>query len=152
MKKIFFALFAVASVTSMCFAQEASVLDSAGNSANSTQVSSNAVTPAQVPSATVATSQPSSSAPSLAGTTIFTGKVDSVFSGSSMSGAGPQITVKDDKGNGITFIIASDATIIGKDGSPTTLTWIDKDNKVSMEYITNQDGSKTAKSIKVLPD
>ena len=66
-----------------------------------------------------------------------------------MGGVNPQITVRDDNGAGTTFTVANDTTIIGKDGNPTTLTWIGKDDKVNIEYITNQDGTKTAKSIKV---
>ena len=88
------------------------------------------------------------SAPAEAAT--FTGKVASVSSGNSISGANPQITVKDDQGLGTTFIVASDAAIIGKDGSAITLDWVSKDNKVAIEYITAQDSTKTAKSIKVL--
>lgn len=84
-----------------------------------------------------------------AGTTTFTGKVYSVLTGNSISKVKPQITVKDDNEEKATFMVASDATIIGKDGNSTTLNWIGKNDKVSIEYIADQDGVKTAKSIKV---
>ncbi|MDP3042344.1 MAG: hypothetical protein Q8N62_06460 [Candidatus Omnitrophota bacterium] len=154
MKKVLLVLFAVAFVTSMCFAEEASVLDSEHNSTDSAQASSNVAAPAQVPSTTVASTQlpANTTSTASAGTAIFTGKVDFVSSGSGISGVNPQITVKDDKGQGTIFMVASDATIIDKDGNSTTLTWIGKDDKVNIEYITNQDGIKTAKSIKVSAD
>lgn len=144
MKKIIFALFTVAFVTSICFAEEASVPSSTDNSANPTQVSSATVVPTQLSGTTTS--------PTPAGTTTFTGKVDSVSSGSSMTSPNPQIIVKDDQGLGTAFMVASDATIIGKNGDSTTLDWMSKGDKVSIEYITNQDGTKTAKSIKVSAD
>jgi hypothetical protein len=164
MKKGLITLFAVVFVTSMCFAEDISVLSSVSNSANSTKTSNNTAAPAQVPSAAASTStaipaQVSSAAVvststtilSPVGTTNFTGKVDSVLSGSGISGTNPQIIVKDDKGHRKTFMVSSDATIIGKDGNTTTLTWVDKDDNVSIEYVTDKDGS-TAKSIKVSSD
>ena len=81
-------------------------------------------------------------------TAIFTGKVDSLSSGS-MGGSNPQITVRDDTGVLTTFAIAPDAAIIGKDGNPTTLNWISQDDQVKIVYITNPDRTKTARSIKV---
>jgi hypothetical protein len=154
MKKALFALFAVAFVTSMCFAEEASAPSDTDNSTNQTQASSNAAAPTQVPSATVAPTQlTGSTTPSTpAETTTFTGKVDYVSNGNSINGATPQITVKDDQGLGTIFIVASDATIIDKDGKAATLDWISKDDKVTIEYTTAQDGTKTAKSIKVSAD
>jgi hypothetical protein len=180
MKKVLFALFALAFVTSICFAEEASAPSSTDTSANPTQVptttpapaqtSTTAVSPTEVSSTTVVPTQPSttvnpmqvSSTPvasaqttgsattsASAGTMTFTGKVDLVSGGNGMSGVNPQITVKDDSGTGTTFTVASDATIIGKDGNATTLNWINKDDKVAIEYTTAQDGTKTAKSIKV---
>ncbi len=141
MKKALLALFAVAFVASMCFAEEESV---------PSQTSSNAAAPAQVPGATAAPAQPPASTTSLAPT--FIGTVDSVASRNGTSGTNPQITVKDSDRHETTFFVASDATIIDKDGNPTTLDWIGSDDKVSIKYITNPDTTKTAKSIKVLGD
>ncbi len=183
MKKVLFALFALALVTSICFAEEATAPSSTDNSANPIQVSASTPAPAQASTPTVAltgtsvttaaptqapattvapteTTATSAQVPSTtvvpapvtgsatpsapAGTTTFSGKVDMVS-----SGANPQIIVKDDSGVGTTFTVASDATIIGKDGNPTTLNWVSKDDKASIDYITNQDSSKTAKTIRV---
>ena len=181
MKKVLFALFALAFVTSICFAEEASAPSSTDTSANPTQVPTTTPAPAQASTATVVPTQVSSTtaAPTQAsasvnpmqvsnntaapaqvtgstttsasaGTMTFTGKVDLVSGGNSMSGVNPQITVKDDSGTGTTFTVASDAIIIGKDGNATTLNWISKDDKVAIGYSTAQDGTKTAKSIKVV--
>jgi hypothetical protein len=147
MKKTLLTLFAVAFVASVCFAAETSVLSSVTNRSNLTQSSSNVAAPAQTSSAAVVPTNNTLAAP--VGTTTFTGKVGSVSSGSGISGTSPQITVIDDQGQSTIFVVASGATIIGKDGSSTSLNWIDKDDKVSIEYIANQDGTKTAKSIKV---
>ncbi len=161
MKRVFFTLFAIGFAASICFAEEASAPSSADNSANpaqvstattasaqtsttnvsSTNVSSTAVTPVQATSSTI------SSTP--VGTDTFTGKVGLVSNGNSMSGQNPQITVKDDSGKEMIFTVASDATIIGKDGNTTSLNWISKDDKVAIDYTTAQDGTKTAKAIKV---
>ena len=154
MKKVLFVLFAVTFVASMCFAEEALAPSGADKGVNLTQSSSNTTTPAQVPSTTVTPSPLSGNTTLLTpvATTTFTGKVNSVSSGNGISGTGPQITVKDDQGLETVFMIASDAAIIGKDGSTTTLNWISKDDKVAIGYITAQDGTKTAKSIKVSSD
>lgn len=155
MKKALLALFVVVSVASICFAEETLAPSSSNNSANVTQASSNTTIPTQVANATIAltnTTLPASTgttAPASVGTTTFTGKVNFVSSGSGISGAKPQITVQDDKGQVMTFVVPSDTTIIGKDGNPTTFNWIGRDDKVSIEYITAQDGTETAKSIKV---
>ncbi len=132
MKRSFLALFAVAIVASVCFAEEAS---------SPTATPSNAVVSALLSGNTAPLAS--------VGTTTLTGKIASVTGGSGISGVKPQISVEDDKGQRTTFIVASDATIIGRDGNPTTLNWIGDGDKVSIDYITNQDGTKTAKSIKL---
>lgn len=156
MKKTPLALFTVVFVTSMCFAEEASAPSNTNNSANPTQVSSDAAAPAQVSNATVSPIQlPDSTTPLAPAETItFTGKVVDIHSVSHANNMrpNPQIIVKGDTGRGAIFTVASDAPIIGKDGNPTTLNWIRKDDKVSVEYIRNQDGTKTAKSIEVSAD
>jgi hypothetical protein len=82
--------------------------------------------------------------------TTFTGKIRSVSNGDSADGACPQINVKDDGGLETIFVVASDATIIGKDGNPTTLNWLSNDDKVKIIYSFNPNGTKKATSIKVL--
>jgi hypothetical protein len=153
MKKVFFALFVVSFVTAVCFAENLPVLSSANDNANSIKTSSNTAALEQASSATAVSTQMSESATSPAqdGATNFTGKVYSVLSGSGITGTDPQITVKDDKGQKKTFRVPSNAAIIGKDGNSTTLTWIDKDDNVSIAYITDKEGA-TAKSIKVSSD
>ena len=153
MKKELLALFVVSFVTSMCFAENMPVLSSGNDNANSTKASNNAAAPAQASNATAVSTQliDSTVSPALDETTNFTGKVYSVLSGSGITGTNPQITVKDDKGQKKTLMVPSNATIIGKDGNPTTLTWIDKDDNVSITYITDKEGA-TAQSIKVSSD
>jgi len=161
MKKAFLVLFVIGFIASICFAEEASAPSSTDNSTNPAQVSISAATSAQAPAAHV-TSPDVSSTPvtsaqttgsttssTSAGTATFTGKVDLVSNGNSMSGQNPQITVKDDSGKEVIFTVASDATIIGKDGNAISLNWISKDDKVAIDYTTAQDNTKTAKSIKV---
>lgn len=123
MKKALLALFAVAFAASACFAEEAS---------NQTQASNISMSWVQLH------------------TTTITGKVDSVSTGSGISGTSPQIAVKDDKGEVTTCVVASDAVVIGKDGSSTSLSWISKGDKVSVGYITDDSGIKIARSIKIL--
>jgi len=83
-----------------------------------------------------------------AGTETVTGRIDSV----STTGEKPQMTVRGEDGALTVFLIAPDATIIGKDGNVTTLTWI-KGNKASMAYTSSPNGAiRTVRSIKVLPD
>ena len=151
MKEMPLALFTLVFFTSMSFAEDTSVQAGANNSANLAQTFSNAGTLTQVSGAPVTPTQlPDSTNPSNpARATTFTGKFDSVSSGDSMSGPHQQITVKDNNGQGMTFMVTSDTAIIGKTGDSTTLDWIDKDDAVSIEYIANKDGTKTAKSIKV---
>ena len=156
MKKALLTLLVVAFAASMCVAEGALVSFGAGDSSNSTQASGNTTTvTTQVSNTTVVnpvTVVPTSTTPAApAGATTFIGKVTSMSSGSSITGENPQISVTDDNDQGMNFKVASGAIIIGKDGSPTTLDWIGG-NKVNIEYTTDQDGAKTARSIKVLSD
>ncbi len=85
----------------------------------------------------------------------FTGKVDDIHSvsgGNDMSGPVPQMTVEDDKGQVKLFAVAGDAVILDREANTTTLDWIKKDDRVTVEYTTAQDGTKIARSIKVSPD
>jgi hypothetical protein len=138
MKKVIFALFVVAFVTPLGFAEEPWGSYGKDNSVNPAQPSSNATVPASGTSVTT---------PAI--TATFTGKVDYVSNGDTMNGQKAQISVKDDNGQVTTFVVASDAAITGKDGSSSTLNWINQEDKVNVEYITDQDGTRTARSIKV---
>jgi hypothetical protein len=84
-------------------------------------------------------------------TTTFTGRVNAISSAYIMNGARRQINVKDDVGQETIFVVANDTVITGKDGKPTTLNWISQTDTVSLEYITDEFGSKIVRSIKVLP-
>jgi len=179
MKRIFLALFTVAFIGSIYFTAEAEVLATKDNVVSApTQTSTTAIATTGVASAATTSAQTTASVvPSTTATTVvspilvtatttaatttaatttttaattLTGKVDMVSYGNSMSGTGPQIIVKDDSGKGTTFTLASDVTIIGKDGKPATFNWLSKDDKVVVEYAATQGDTKTAKSIKVL--
>jgi outer membrane lipoprotein-sorting protein len=119
MKKIIFALLAVAFVSSLCFAQQ--------------------------PTAPV-----SQAAPKQFEIKTFTGKVDSVLISDPTKGIPSQIVVVDNKGQELTFTVRITTTITDKDGAATTLDNIEKDNKVVIEYTTNQTGINRAKSVKVV--
>jgi uncharacterized protein YxeA len=122
MKKVLFLLLAVIFVSSLCFAQEASV--SSGETTAVVQVK----------------------------TKTFVGKVASVNAGDSMAGMKPQITATDESGRQWTFQVASDASIVNKNGEATSLSWIGKDSKVEIKYTETQDSPKMAQSVKVLED
>jgi len=78
--------------------------------------------------------------------------VDSVSGGSSMAGMKPQIIVKDKEDKQWTFQVASDATILDKNGEATSLSWIGKGTKVEIKYTETPDGPKMVHSLKVLTD
>ena len=121
MKKILFALFAVAFAFSLCFAQE-----SEESSASANQ----------------------SALPVFqAETKSFTGKVDSALVGNADEGAKPQITVTDDNGKNLSFVIESGALIADKDGNILAPADIKNDSKVTVTYTTDADGTNKAQSI-----
>jgi len=124
MKKVLFALFVVVLVVSLCYAQE-----SEGSSASTSQ-----------------------SAPpvSQAETKSFTGKVNSVSIGNVDEGAKPQITVTDDNGQNLNFVIDSGVMIEDKDRNMLVFTDIKDDSKVVVTYTTDADGINKAQSVKVI--
>ena len=124
MKKILFALLAVAFVVSLCYAQES-----------------------QDPSPSANQSAPSTSQ---AETKLFTGKVNSVSVGNVDEGTKPQITVTDDNGQNLSFVIDSSALITDKDGNMLVLTDIKNDSKVMATYTIDADGTNKAQSVKVI--
>jgi hypothetical protein len=117
---------------SMCFAKDAAAPANVNNSTNPASASGDTVF---VPP-----------------TSIFIGKVDSVLSGGGIGETKSQITVEDKNGETVTFKIKSNTAIIDKDGKPTTLSWIVKDDKVNITYIVNRNGTFSIKSIQLLSD
>lgn len=93
MKRALFLSLAIAFVSSLCFAQEASAPSSTSNSTASFQIK----------------------------TETFIGKVDSVSNWN--TGRKPKIVVRDNNGKESAFIVTADTVIIGKDGDSTTLDW-----------------------------
>lgn len=124
MKKIFFALFAVAFVFALCFAQQSP--DSSASTSPSTPP----------------VSQPE--------TKFFTGKVNAVSAGNADEGTKPQVTVTDDNGQNLTFVIDTGALIADKDGNVLASSDIKSDSKVTVSYIVDEDSTNKAESIKAI--
>ena len=122
MKNIFFALFAVVFVFSLCFAQESE------QSSASTSQSAPSTPQAEIKS--------------------FTGRVNSVSAGNVDEGTKPKITVVDDNGQNPSFVIDSGALIADKDGNILAPSDIQNDTKVTITYIIDADGTNKAQSIK----
>jgi hypothetical protein len=81
---------------------------------------------------------------------ILTGKVDAVVVRDSDEGEVQQITLRDSDGRQTSFTVAPDATVTGKDGSPTSLSWA-QGNEASVTYVTAPNGyTKIVKSIQIL--
>jgi len=123
MKKILFALLAVAFTASLCFAQES-----------------------EEPSVSASQSAPSTPQ---AETKSFTGKINSVSVGNVDEGTKPQITVVDDNGKNLSFVIESGALIADKDGNILSPAVIKNDSKVAVTYTTDVDGTNKAQSLKI---
>ena len=136
MNKLFSALLAFIFINLMLlrFAEETSGQSNTNNSTTPAQVSSETNQAAQVPN--------SAAAITLDKTMTFTGIVDIISSS--------QITLKDDNGQEAVFAIATDTTVIDRNGNATTLNWINKGDKVSIEYTAAEAGAKTAKSVTIL--
>jgi len=121
MKKIILALFAVAFVSSLCFAQQASVPASQG---------------VQTPAA--------------AQTFNSTGKVSSITIGDATKGIKSELVIMDDSGKTASFVVKSGIPVTDKDAKAITLNDIKKDNKVTVEYTIGKKGINRAQSIKVV--
>ena len=131
MKKIIFILFIITFTNPMLFAEKTSA--QTDDSTTSDQAADNA-------------------ASALVKAETFTGRIDSIWAEDDTKGTRSHISVRNNKGHPTVFTVASDAVIIGKDGSATAVTWI-KENNVSIAYTIDENGTtKIAKSIKVLPD
>jgi len=126
------AFFIIAFIASSSFAQEASAPSGLDDVGNSGLLSGN-ITPF-VPEDTI----------------TFAGRVNYISSALVMNGASRQINIIDDEGLETIFVVARDATIIGKDGTATVLNWISRNDKVTLEYIVDTHGVKIVKSLKVL--
>jgi len=91
----------------------------------------------------------SQTAPAPPVTYTITGKVDSVSIGDATQGIASGITVIDEKGQKLSFVIKSGTSITAKDGKALTLSAIMKDNKVAVDYKTTR-GIHRAQSIKLV--
>lgn len=119
MKKILFTILAITFVSSLCFAAEPST------------------TPAYKAPAhplTVKTLQ---------------GKVESVILGNPAKNIRSEITVVNEKGEKVVFVVSSKAEIFSKDGKAVSLDKAAKGDKVVIEYSTTSTGTHKAKSIKL---
>ena len=105
MKKIAMVLFAVAFISSLCFAQQAQG-----------PVSQNAQTP------------------EVAQTFTGTGKVDSMIIGDATKGIKSELVVMDDRGQTVSFVIKSGVPITDKDARTITLNDLKKDDKITVVY------------------
>jgi len=123
MRKTIFSLFALLSVTSLCFAQQ-----------TQTQVSKTAVS--HKSSVTVAT------------TKTLTAKVDTVTIGDPVKGTQSELAIVADDGTKSSFVVKSGTPVTDKEAKPVSLSDLKKDNKVAVEYVT-QSGTKKAISIKL---
>jgi len=74
---------------------------------------------------------------------------DGVFDSVSTSGPEAKITLRDKNGVGNVFTVAKDAAITGADGKKTSLTWLVRGQKISVEYGLGKYGRKIARSIAV---
>jgi hypothetical protein len=124
MRKIIFSLFTFLSVTSLCFAQQAQ-------------------TPVSKPMV-------SQVANALVENKIITGKVDSVTIGDVIKGTKSELMVVAENGQKLSFVVKSGTPITDKEGKTVTLIDINKDSKVTVEYVTNQMGTHKAQSIKLV--
>ena len=120
MKKILFTLLAVAFVNSLCFA--------AGQStAPVTKAVSNPVV-----------------------VKTFKGEIASVTIGDPAKKTRSEISVVDEKGQKLSFVVRAKVDISGKDGKATTLDKVAKGDKVVVEYTTTPKGTRKANSIKLV--
>ena len=126
MKKILFALLAVAFVVSLCFAQEPDE-----SSTSDSQSASSVYQPVyQVE------------------TKSFTGKVNSISVGNLDEGTKTQITVTDHKGQNVNLIIDSDTLVTDKDGNMLEPANINNASEVAVIYTVDADGINKAQSVK----
>jgi hypothetical protein len=136
MRKLTFLVFAFLFVSSLSFAQEASVPEK-----------STSVAPAPVVSAPVPVSQ-TVQAPSL--TKAVTGKVDSITIGDIAQGTKSELIVVAEDGQKLSFVVKNGTPVIDKDAKNITLSDLKKDFKVTVNYTMKVTGTNRAQSIKLL--
>jgi len=81
---------------------------------------------------------------------ILAGKVESVSLANVEKGTKTEITVVDESGKKVTFLVKSTVTIYDADHSAITLDKINKDENVKIKYSTTKEGVEEAVSIRVV--
>jgi hypothetical protein len=81
---------------------------------------------------------------------IFAGKVEMATPASFSEKTPARLTVIDEDGQRVNFVVDPHATIISKTGEAITTSKIKKDNYVRIEYIVAPKNKRVAKSIKVV--
>ena len=135
MKKVIFAIVAVAFVFSFSFAQAAKVT-----------AKPKALAALAAPAAPAA---PVAAAPAAPVTKSFTGKVDTVTVGDEVMGIQAGITLVADSGEKIAIMVPSGTPITVVDGSTIMLSGVQKDSKAVVEYAVTEVGGNKALSIKL---
>ncbi|MBU1912318.1 MAG: hypothetical protein KKB22_02130 [Candidatus Omnitrophica bacterium] len=131
MRKMLFVLFAVAFVSSLCFAKQAPV--------SKVKVNVKTVKSAPVSNPVVEAVKYKT----------FTGIVDFVLVGVDRV-TSSEIAVVDEKGQKSNFLVKHNTIISAKDGEAINLSEIKKDNKVAVQYKTYAGGGNKAVYIKLL--
>ena len=79
---------------------------------------------------------------------ICKGKIESISVANSKNGTPAEITVLDESGQRMKFVVKSGTTISDEDDKTPSLDKIGKEDNVIIEYSTTQDGSNVARSVK----
>ncbi len=125
MKKILFVLFAAVFISSLCFAA---------------QPKAPAAKTAAKPTNDVVKAEAKPAKDKVKHITV-TGKVDTVSVGIAKK-TSSEITVIDDKGQKISFLVKSSTIISAKNGKPLKLGEIKKDAKIAIQYKTYRENNK----------
>ncbi len=120
MRKVFFALLAVAFVTSLCYAQQAP---------------------------TVAKQAPAKAAVQ---SKVIIGTVDSVSLADPVKGTKSEITIVNEVGQKTTFLVKVTTTIYDSASATITFDKIKKDDKVKVKYFTSAEGVNMANAIHIV--
>jgi len=99
------------------------------------------------PASAVSVSNPTRS-PAI--TKTLTGKVDSVTIGDATKGIKSELVVVDDNGQAVGFVVKKGTPISDKYGKTVTLSDVQKNRKVTVEYTTKTSGTNKAQSIKLV--
>ena len=79
---------------------------------------------------------------------ICKGKIESISVANSKNGTPAEITVLDESGQRMKFVVKSGTTISDEDDKTPSLDKIGKEDNVIIEYSTTQDDSNVAQSVK----